>query len=202
MKNLKGLCALVGMVYAGSLVAYVPRGPLVPDVIKFSKQQPSQQGNVSAESVVAVPEQNFAPVRIEERDGFACINGFEAFDQVVVKASHAYPVVVLIFASRSTASQQLWQQLLPLAQKVDKGERFVAIDIFQKSEGEQDNQNYQIALGCMLTVGLQSFPLPVVLFFKDGMMCSAKEAVLMGDDIRPEQVAGIVAQIMTKKAKF
>ncbi len=200
MKNLKGLCALLVVGCVGGLIAYVPRQPLVLDVIKFSQQQSSQSTEKVAVSQAVQPDQHFVPVKIEERDGFACINGFDAFDQVVIKASQAYTVVVLFFASRNPASQKLLEQLLPLAQKAGNAQRFVAIDIFQHSEGEQDNQNYQIALGCMKTVGLQSFPLPVVLFFKGGLMCTASEGVLMGDTIQLAQVEQMIVRLAAKKA--
>ena len=183
------LCGLLG-----NVLAYVPSfQPLMATITKFSQRQKS-----------AGKPKDFVPVHIEERDGFACIDGVDAFEQAVVQASHARPVTVFFFAQRDEHSQKLWHMLQPLVRELgsgaDKKTDFVAVDIFQGSGEEQENQNYQIAVRCMESIGRPSMQLPVVVFFKDGLMCSTRQAVLTGE-VQPETVRGVVQQLVTHGQK-
>lgn len=175
-----------------SAAAYVARVDLLPTVIEQSR---AEQAAVAALASSAVPVMQ----EVEERDGFACINGSEAFNQKVVQASHARPVVVFFFAQRDSLSQSIWQQLLPLAkqQQDEKKQDFIAIDIFQNIDAE-DNQNYQIAMKCLGTAGFEAIKLPVVVFFKDGLMCSSPQAILMGE-VNPGMVQQIAAKLAAEK---
>ena len=173
--------------------AYVARVVLLPSVI--------EQSRVEQAMVVAAATPNATQIMqaVEERDGFACINGSEAFNQKVVQASHARPVVVFFFAQRDSLSQSIWQQLLPLAkqQQDEKKQDFVAVDIFQNIDAE-DNQNYQIAMKCVGTAGFEAIKLPVVVFFKDGLMFSSPQEILMGE-VTPGMVQQIAAKLAAEK---
>lgn len=196
MIKIVGLGALMG-VFCLHLYGYVPYQPLLGDVVGMAQEQ----FNTTLQELQQ-KKPDFTPAHAEELDGFICINGFNAFDQKVVQASYAKPVVVLFFAQRDLASKTLWYQLQPVmknlqaqAAEVKKMPDFVAIDIFQKSDGDTDNQNYQIALRCMDAVGKQSFQLPVVVFFKEGQMCSSDQAILVGD-VSPALVRAITNKLL------
>lgn len=169
----------------GSLQAYVPAcQPLMPIITKFSQQNQKPK--------------DFVPVSIEERDGFACINGIDAFEQAVVQASHARLVVVFFFAQRDFLSQKMWHMLRPLVKEIGLGQGkkadFVAMDIFQSSGAESENQNYQIAVKCMESVGIASMQLPVMVFFKDGLMCSSPQAIFAGE-VQPLRIKKMVQKL-------
>ena len=188
------VCGLLIFILFGLLSnaqAYVPPcQPLMTAITKFTQQYHSRAG---------IKSKDFVPVHIEKRDGFACIEGVEAFEQAVVQASHARPVLVFFFAQRDLQSQKLWHTLQPLVKEMGSGEHkktdFVAVDIFQGSGAELENQNYQIAIRCMESVGIASMQLPVVVFFKDGLMCSTRQAVFAGE-VQPAQVKLAVQQLL------
>jgi thioredoxin-like negative regulator of GroEL len=173
--------------------AYVARLDLLPSVIEQAKLEKVTVLSIGTPSLATTMQ------AVEERDGFACINGSEAFNQKVVLASHARPVVVFFFAQRDFLSQSIWQQLLPLAQQQqdEKKQDFVAVDIFQNIDAE-DNQNYQIAMKCVGTAGFEAIKLPVVVFFKDGLMCSSPQAILMGE-VTPGMVRQIAEKLTAEK---
>lgn len=180
-------CALILLICGifGGLKAYVPAcQPLIPTVIKFSQQNKKSK--------------DFIPVSIETRDGFACIDGIDAFEQAVVQSSHARLVVVFFFAQRDLLSQKMWQTLRPLVREIgfgkDKKADFVAVDIFQGSGADSENQNYQIAVRCMESVGMPSMQLPIMVFFKDGLMCSSPRAILVGQ-VKPSSVKKLVKSL-------
>lgn len=177
-------------------LAYVPScQPLMMAVTKFTQQQRPD---------VVIKGKDFVPVHIEERDGFACIDGVDAFEQAVVQASHARPVLVFFFAQRDLQSQKLWQMLQPLVKELgtgqDKKTDFVAVDIFRGSGEELENQNYQIAIRCMESVGMPSMQLPVVVFFKDGLMCSTRQAIFTGN-VQLPRVKLVMQQLLSHGQK-
>jgi hypothetical protein len=184
------LLLLVGSNFV-QVLAYLTNGePVLSYVIKYASE------------AAALPEVKRPIILGEERDGFKCINGFEAFQQTVIQGSQARPVVVLFFAQRQEESQRLWSQLAALTQQVSNRPDFVAVDVFQDADVDQDqkdNQNYKIAMKCLDAAGLK-FSFPAVVFFSNGLMCASKQAVLMGN-INPVMVSKIVEQLFIERTK-
>lgn len=194
-----GQRALLFVAINAIAVAYVPgpRQPLLTEVIRFSQEPSLVNAGISAESV-GQPIQDFKPIVVEERDGIACISGFAAFEQKVVQASHARPVMVFFYGERNENSRRLWDKLPDVAQQLDKKVDVVAVNIFQPTDGTPDDQNYQLVIRCLKTIEIKEFELPVILFFKDGLMCSSAEAIFRGD-IDLKVVEGIIQRLLLEK---
>lgn len=182
--------------------AYVPgpRQPLLREVIRFS-QEPSFGSAAVLEENVAEPIPDFKPIAVEERRGIPCIRGFAAFQQKVMQASHARPVMVFFYGERNESSVRLWDELPAFAQRLDKKVDVVAVNVFQPTDGTADDENYQLVIRCLETIKIKEFELPVILFFKDGLMCSSEPAIFRGDIDLKVVEKGFIPRLLLEKSK-
>lgn len=182
-----------------SVYSYVPqRQPLTVGYIGFMQQMSDLQKRATT---LVAQQTAYDPAAVIEREGFTCINGFGAFEQRVIQASQARPVLVFFYAQRDVASQELWTQLQPIVQLKKSEVDFVALDIYEQVSGaEEDDQNYRIAKQCFGTVGFKQFNIPAVVFFKEGLMCSSPEAIFSGS-VPPTQVAAATNRLLVKTSK-
>ncbi|MBX9831317.1 hypothetical protein K2X40_05140 [Candidatus Babeliales bacterium] len=112
-----------------------------------------------------------APAAFEKKpdksdSAVVAIEGLQAYQAEVLKASLEQPVVLKIYSNKSSESKKMIPVFQKVAEKFNSRVKFASMDLL--SEQDTNKENYHIVFNLMAMLHIRQMNMPVFVFFFKG----------------------------------